>query len=265
MNSPPVVLSIAGSDSSSCSGMQADLKTFAALGVFGLSTITAVTAQNTFTTKNWNSLPETLIEQQLQTVTEDISPLATKTGMLANANIVKLVARLSKKDQLGLLVVDPVLSSSSGKSLCHSCKDGYLENLFPLAEVITPNIVEASLLTDKKITSLQDMIQAGKDLSQTGCKTVIIKGGHFLANSGSSVDVIYSKDSYRLLFSPRISTNNTRGTGCTFSAAICAFLAKGLETFEAIKEAKLYLNTTLVGAKHWELGQGPGPLDHLRF
>ncbi len=254
----PRALTIAGSDSSAGAGIQADLKTFAALGTYGLSALTAVTAQNTLGVRTALELPPELIEAQIDAVLEDFAPQVAKTGMLANAALIAAVA--DRVRHWGLrLVVDPVMVATSGAALLHpEAVESLRTLLFPLAEVLTPNIPEAEVLTGRRIKTLDDMRVAAHALYALGPRHVVIKGGHRIAEP---IDVYYAGSRYVELHAERIVTRHTHGTGCTFSAAITALLARGYAVEQAVREAKHFVTGALQHASG--LGHGHGPLGHF--
>ncbi len=253
-------LTIAGSDSGGGAGIQADLKTFHAFGVFGMSAITAITAQNTIGVQAVHELPIEIIIEQIKSIATDIGVDAVKTGMLATPEIVNAVADQIKTFQLKNLVVDPVMIAKSGDSLLsESARKAVKDNLLPLATVMTPNLYEAEVLLDRKIKTLSDMKEAAVQLAETGCPWVVIKGGH-LEDNQDAIDIVYDGSSYHLLESPRFETKNTHGTGCTFSSAIAASLAKGRSPIEAITIAKKFISRAIETSLN--IGQGHGPTNH---
>ncbi|MGH9102689.1 MAG: bifunctional hydroxymethylpyrimidine kinase/phosphomethylpyrimidine kinase [Acidimicrobiales bacterium] len=259
---PPVALTIAGSDSGGGAGIQADLKTFAALGVFGTSAITAVTAQDTTGVKAIHVSPVELVDAQIGVILADLRPAAAKTGMLATAEIVSLVADRAERGGLPPLVVDPVMVASTGATLLAPDATGvYLERLFPLAAVVTPNLPEASLLLGREIAGVEDMAEAAVELGRGGAAMVVVKGGHLPGLE--AVDVVWDGTTLHRLSAPWIPTANVHGTGCTFSAAVAAGLALGREPLEAVRRAKRYLHGAISGGAAWSLGAGHGPVDHL--
>jgi len=254
-------LTIAGSDSGGGAGIQADLKTFTSLGVYGMSVITAITSQNTVTVKRVDVLPKEAVSSQLQAVVEDIGVDAVKTGMLANAEIITTVSEELAKFGLKKLVVDPVMIAKSGKHLLEPEAVKVLKNkLLPITMVFTPNLPEAEALVGKRISTILDMEEAVHELYNMGLQWVVLKGGHLKEDA---VDLVYDGSKLYYLQQERINTTNTHGTGCTFSAAITAFLAKGLEPLAAIKKAKELITW---GIKHsLDLGSGYGPTNHFYF
>ena len=259
---PAVVLTIAGSDSGGGAGLQADLKTFAALGTHGTTAITAVTAQNTVSVAKIEVLPVEIIEQQIRMVIDDLAPKAFKTGMLASTDVVNLVADLAEEGLLPNLVVDPVMVATSGDRLVpESTEKAYLERLFSHAEVITPNAVEAGVFCGRKLVTVEDLHLAAEELRQSGASVVVVKGGHI--DGDESVDVIWDGSTRLEISAPRVETSNTHGTGCSFAAAVAAELAKGTSTLGAIERAKRFVACGIVGAQNWQVGQGHGPIDHF--
>lgn len=255
----PQALTIAGSDSSGGAGIQADLKTFIAFGVYGASVITAITAQNTTGVRSIFPLPTELLVEQLRAVMEDLHPGAVKTGMLPNRESILAIAREIDRYPGLPLVVDPVLISTSGCYLSDPETLAALrEHLLPRAWLVTPNRQEAQTLTGIALDSEEDWIRAGKDLLQTGVKAVLLKGGH---DSGELARDLLLTPEGRLDFTAkRCQTVHGHGTGCTLSAAITAGLAKGQPLAEAIYRAKNYLTAALEQA--FAVGAGPGPVDH---
>lgn len=256
--SHPTALTIAGSDSSGGAGIQADLKTFAALGVYGLSALTAVTAQNTEKVRAVLELPPQLVEAQIDAVLEDIGANAAKAGMLSNAAIIQAVARCVARWHLRL-VVDPVMVAKGGDALLQSEAIGTLiTDLLPLAAVVTPNVPEAERLTGRRIQTRDEMRAAAQAIAKLGPHHVIVKGGHSV---GEPVDVYFDGQQFIELHAERIQTRHTHGTGCTFSAAITAFMARGLPVQEAVRQAKTYITGAIQHAPG--LGNGHGPVDHF--
>jgi hydroxymethylpyrimidine/phosphomethylpyrimidine kinase len=259
---PPVALSIAGTDSGGGAGIAADLRTFASHGVFGTLAVTAVTAQNTKGVEAVSVLSADIVAAQIESVVADLGPAAAKTGMLASPEIVAMVTEKVRNGDLPPLVVDPVLVASSGDPLFEGqgTKAAYC-TLASVATVLTPNLPEASLLLGRSIESLAEMEQAAHDLHELGAGLVVVKGGH--APGKEAVDVVYDGASVAHLRAPWVETRNVHGTGCSFSAAICANLAKGLPAFSAVQAAKEYVFRAISLAAGWELGVGHGPIDHF--
>ena len=259
----PVALTIAGSDSSGGAGLQADLKTFASMGVYGASVITAVTAQNTTGVQGVSVVDVGVVVQQLDSVLDDLRVVAVKTGMLASAAIVTAVAdRLSPVAGLWL-VVDPVMVATSGDQLLNDdAVATYLATLLPRADLVTPNLPEAArLLSVGEATTLDACVAQAKALVALGCRAVLLKGGH---GAGPEVVDVYCRGNTVELFRhPRILTRNTHGTGCTLSAAITASLVKGMELRDAVASGIDYVSQALQSGSHLQFGAGHGPVDHL--
>ena len=253
-------LTIAGSDSSGGAGIEADLKTFTALGVYGMAAVTSVTAQNTTGVIAAHHLPPALVAQQINAVAGDIGIDAAKTGMLANARIIEAVAACVAAHHIPNLVVDPVMVASSGARLLEASACAILkERLLPLAFLLTPNIPEAEALTGMTIRDPNDVRNAAQRLHETGVRYVLIKGGHL--NTAEAADYLYDGAGFHEFTAARVNTSNTHGTGCTYSAAIAAYLAKGIEVIEAVRQAKAYVTEAI---RHgFQLGNGPGPLNHF--
>jgi hydroxymethylpyrimidine/phosphomethylpyrimidine kinase len=256
----PVALTIAGSDSGAGAGIQADLKTFAALGVYGLTVVTAITAQNTLGVRAVQDVDADVIAAQLDAVAEDFSIGALKTGMLSSAAIIETIAAGIQRHRLGPLVVDPVMIAKSGDRLLREdAVEALRRRLLPLAEVVTPNIPEAEILAGRPIRTRDDRLTAARAIMELGAHAVVIKGGH--ADDDPIVDVLVDGDGVHEYPAPRIATASTHGTGCTFSAAITAGLAQGLDLQRAVAEARGYISRALSSAPG--LGHGHGPLNHF--
>ena len=254
---PAVALTVAGSDSGGGAGIQADLKTFAAHGVFGTSAITALTAQNTTEVRAIQPVPPDFVAAQLDAVLADLPVAAVKTGMLATPATVALLAE--RAGGLPNLVVDPVLVSSTGHSLFDgAARTAYLDLLFPLAAVVTPNLREAALLTGRALATVDDAVAAAHALGATGPRWVVVKGGHL--EGTDAVDVVWHDGAVELLRAPWVATGNNHGTGCTFAAATAARLARGDDVRTALRGAKSYVHRALLGSAGWRLGTGHGPL-----
>ncbi|MED9872345.1 MAG: bifunctional hydroxymethylpyrimidine kinase/phosphomethylpyrimidine kinase [Eggerthellaceae bacterium] len=256
----PCVLSIAGSDSSGGAGIQADIKAMTALGVYAETAITALTAQNTQGVQGVLPTSPEFISQQIESVFSDIRPDAVKIGMLPNEESVCAVARALRGWQAEHVVLDPVMVATSGASLSEDGAVAALKKeLLPLAEVITPNIPEAQVLSGVPIETEDDMVAAGVVLCNRGAKAVLVKGGH-LHTCADDV-LVMSEDETEWFRASRVKTDNTHGTGCTLSSAIAAYLAKGLPLTEAVARAKRYLTGALI--HDLDLGEGPGPVNHM--
>jgi hydroxymethylpyrimidine/phosphomethylpyrimidine kinase len=259
--SPPVALSIAGSDSGGGAGIQGDLRTFAALGVFAATAITAITAQSTTEIRLVEVLPVDVVRAQITTVLGDLPVAAVKTGMLGDGDIVELVAELAGRGSLPNLVVDPVLVASSGaRLLTAGAETRYRERLLPLARVFTPNLAEAGALLDATLETGSDQRDAAVELARRMSGVVVVTGGD---TDGDAIDVVCRDGDVEELRAPRVPTVNTHGTGCAFASAIAAGLARGLDDLIAIKQAKQFVHDAIQGATRWHLGSGPGPLDHF--
>jgi hydroxymethylpyrimidine/phosphomethylpyrimidine kinase len=258
---PPVALTIAGSDPGGGAGIQADLKVFAALGVYGTSVITALTSQNTLCVSDIVAVPASSIRSQFRALKEDLGHAAVKTGMLHSAETAALAAHLLGRPPMPL-VVDPVLASSSGEALMDDQGlEVYRSQLIPLALILTPNLDEARrLLGCGPIGSAAAMRQACLELMELGCRSVYLKGGHL--EGDTCLDMFYDGE-FLELPAPRIQTRNSHGTGCTLSAALTANVAKGIGIRDSARLAKAYVTRALMGALHWQLGKGKGPLNHF--
>jgi hydroxymethylpyrimidine/phosphomethylpyrimidine kinase len=253
----PVALTIAGSDSGGGAGIQADLKTFAALGVHGTSAITAITAQNTVTVTDILELPIGIIRAQIDAIVTDMQVDAAKTGMLASSAIIEAVALAIEAHSIRNLVVDPVMVAKGGAILLRDeAIDALRSLLFPLAAVITPNLPEAEVLLGRPVRTLDERRMAARDLVALGPRVAVVKGGHA---DGDAVDIFWDGSRLVELRAPRISTSNTHGSGCVFSAAIAAGLAKGRGPLEAVHEAKDFINHAIEQAL--EIGHGHGPVN----
>jgi hydroxymethylpyrimidine/phosphomethylpyrimidine kinase len=252
-------LTIAGSDCGGGAGIQADLKTFSALGVYGMSVITAVTAQNTLGVFGVGEVSLPLIASQIDAVVTDIGTDAAKTGMLSSASIIEIVAQKIREHQLAPLIVDPMMIAKSGDALlAPEAVKTLKEQLIPLATLLTPNIPEAEVLTGMQIRTEAQMQEAAKKLSSLGCQAVLIKGGHL---KGDACDLLYDGTSYYTFRAKRIEQKHTHGTGCTLSAAIASLMAKQRTLFEAVEEAKAYISAAIEDGL--AIGRGIGPVNHF--
>ena len=256
------VLTIAGSDSGGGAGIQADIKAMSANGVFAMSVITAITAQNTEEVTDVFELPTSIIAAQIDAVFDDFDVAAVKTGMLSSSDIVATVAKLLKPQKVGNLVVDPVMISKSGHPLLKpDAIEAVKRDLIPLALVITPNIHEAQQLSAVEIKTLADARQAAKVIHKLGCRSVLIKGGHLLVDQGT--DLLYDGKFFEVFKGEFINTPHTHGTGCTYASAIAAHLALGKSLSEAVKAAKTYVTEAI---RHsLAIGHGKGPTNHFYF
>ncbi len=254
----PPVLTIAGSDSGGGAGIQADLKTITMLGCYGMSAITALTAQNTIRVQDILPVPANFLTAQLEAVCSDISPAAVKIGMVYDAPQIHAIAKAIRRYHLPHIVLDPVLSATSGDTLLMKQAYTVLQSeLFPLAEIITPNIPEAEHLTGMSIQTQTDMEAAAKQLSEQFHTAILLKGGHAF---GQCSDFLCTEDATFWFHAPRISSDNTHGTGCTLSSAIAAFLAQQQTLPESVNAAKSYLAGAIKA--NLTLGHGHGPLAH---
>jgi hydroxymethylpyrimidine/phosphomethylpyrimidine kinase len=257
-------LTIAGSDSGGGAGIQADLKTFSALGCFGMSAITALTAQNTKVVTGIFPVPPEFIGQQMDAVLSDIGTDGVKIGMLHSPDVIEMVAKKLVQWNCPNIVLDPVMVSKSGDNLLQSDAVQALKTiLIPKVLIITPNLPEASVLLDRKVETLEDMSLAARDLATLGCPNVLLKGGHL--SHGDSCDVLYQKDTDTMtkLMGTRIDTPNSHGTGCTLSSAICANLARGVALKTAVENAKAYITGALTAGAGYTTGKGHGPVKHF--
>ncbi len=257
----PRSLTIAGSDSGGGAGIQADLKTFTALGVYGMTAITSVTVQNTEGVFGVLDLPPEVVYNQIRVVVQDIGVDSAKTGMLSNTGIVIAVARAVRDMKIPNLVVDPVFRAKSGDPLLkEESVDVLIRELFPLALVVTPNIPEAEVLCGERIRKLRDAEFCAKRILEMGPKAVVIKGGHM--EGDKVIDLLYEGGpEFHYFVDDRVRTKNTHGTGCTFSAAVCAFLARGLDLKTSVRRAKDFVRKAI--ERNPNLGRGHGPLNHM--
>lgn len=285
----PKVLSIAGSDSSGGAGIQADLKTFSALGVYGATAITAITAQNTQGVNSQFALDPQMVYDQIAAVMDDIEPSVVKIGMLSNTAIVEAVAKALHDYKPSFIVLDPVIVSSTGHRLLSiEAQETIKERLIPIADLLTPNIPEMKALTDSSLSSLEEKKEAAQQLFNLGAKAILLKGGHEEGEMKTDVlfvsqqttdnettsrdasmtqndkqDVVDTSIRMLLLSSPTIETNNTHGTGCTLSSAIAAFIARDLSLEDAISEAKNYVTEAIRAGADINIGKGIGPVNHF--
>lgn len=269
---PPVALTVAGSDSGSGAGIQADLRAMAAFGVLAATAVTAVTAQNTAEVRTVHAVPPEIVDAQITAVLDDLPVAATKTGMLASAPVVELVAERARRRELPRLVVDPVLVASTGRPLLDAGGvEAYRRHLLPHALVVTPNGREAALLAglEDPPADPRAMAEVARRLQDLGPAWVLVKGGHLPGVEGERPppeqvdDVLVGEGDLVRLQAPWVDTPNTHGTGCSLSAAMAACLALGDDVPTAASRAKRFVHEALVGARHWRLGAGRGPVDHL--
>jgi len=253
------LLTIAGSDSCGGAGIQADLKTFSAHKAFGMSVITAVTAQNTQGVLAVQDISPEIIQKQIEAIFEDISVDAVKIGMVSKTETIKIIAETLSKYPVQNLVVDPVMISKSGFDLLKpEAKEALIKYLLPMATVVTPNLPEAEVITGMKVNSLEEMKEAAEKIYEMGPQYVLVKGGHL---EGEAVDILYDGADFMYYNSPRINTKNTHGTGCTLSSAIASNLGKGFPIAEAIENAKRYITSAI--EKSFSIGKGVGPVHHF--
>jgi hydroxymethylpyrimidine/phosphomethylpyrimidine kinase len=258
------VLSIAGSDSSAGAGLQADLKTFSALGVYGATVVTAVTAQNTKSVTAVHLVPADIVAAQIDAVFSDLSIRAVKTGMLGDEDGVAAIADGLKRWARGIpIVVDPVMASTTGSRLLQKgAEKALVERLLPLASLLTPNLQEAAALLDLPVARSEEEIEnQAQRLLALGPAAVLVKGGH--GEGPAATDILFDGARFRSYSAPRVFTPNTHGTGCTLASAIAAFLAKGLPLDGAVAEAKAYLHEALEHASELQIGAGSGPVSHF--
>ena len=262
MNRIPLALTIAGSDSGGGAGIQADLKTFAALGVHGMSAITAITAQNTVDVTAIQDIDTKIIEAQIRAVADDIGVDAAKTGMLHTPEIIHVVADLIREYGF-TVVVDPVMIAKSGATLLKpESKDTLIKELLPLAKVVTPNAMEAEVLSGINVETLDDAKRAAQVIAERGVEAVIVKGGH-LFSEDKAIDLLYYQGKFHEFKAERHETKDTHGTGCSFASAIAAELAKGNGVIEAVDVAKKFVNTAILYGLR--IGKGHGPLNPMAF
>jgi len=260
----PIALTIAGSDPSGGAGIQADLKTFTVLGVYGAAVITALTSQSTRGVKGIHRVPAAFVAQQIDVLADDLTVAATKTGMLHDRATVLAVAEAVRRHALHPLVVDPVMVATSGDVLLEDdAIAAYLSDLIPLTDVLTPNLGEAARLLERPVARDEDeMLDQARALQALGCKAVVMKGGH--GTGPEALDLFLGPDGEVLrMAKPRIATPNTHGTGCTFSAALAAGLARGEPPPAAVSGAKEFVHAALEAGKELQIGHGSGPVDHL--
>lgn len=258
----PRALTIAGSDSGGGAGIQADLKTFAALGVFGTSAVTAITAQNTLGVTAVAEVPVEVISDQIEAVVSDIGIDVVKTGMLSSTEIVECVVEAVERLELAPLVVDPVMIAATGAQLLQDdAVESVRNQLVPQASVVTPNMPEAETLTGVEIESVEDMELAGGELVMMGADAAVVKGGHFEDGTGRVNDVLVTRDGAFTFTTLRIDTTSNHGTGCTFASAVAAHLAHGLELETAVERSQRYVWNAMATAI--PIGGGHGPLHHM--
>jgi hydroxymethylpyrimidine/phosphomethylpyrimidine kinase len=258
------VLSIAGSDSGGGAGIQADLKTFSAIGCYGMSVITALTAQNTQGVKAIHAVPPAFAVEQIEAVLSDIGADAIKIGMLYSAELIEAVAEALKKHGARKIVLDPVMVAQSGdKLLQDDAIEAIKAQLMPLADVVTPNKPEASVLTGRRLNRREDIESAAETLAKHGSRSILIKGGH--GDESKSTDLLFLAQESRFvsLEADRIETRNNHGTGCTLSSAIASYMAKGSDVEEAVQKAKTFMNHAIAAGTAYKIGHGNGPVHHF--
>lgn len=261
----PTVLSIAGSDSGGGAGIQADLKTFSSLGVYGATAITAITAQNTQGVHSQFALPPQMVYDQIIAVMEDIHPSVIKIGMLSNVQVAEVVADALERYSIPI-ILDPVMVSSSGHRLLSvEAQEVLKERLLPMAQLVTPNIPEMEALSNMPLLTISDKYNAAKHLLSLGVQSVLLKGGH--EEGEVKVDILYQKSPQGIITcsfsSDTLNTRNIHGTGCTLSSAIAAYMARGLALKEAISSAKIYITEAIKAGADISVGKGYGPVNHL--
>lgn len=256
----PVALTIAGSDSCGGAGIQADLKTFQALGVYGMSAVTAVTVQNTQKVYDVQEMAPHIVHDQITCLFADIEIQAVKIGMVSSAALIEAIADALGQVQRPPVVLDPVMISKSGYNLLdQNARDTLIQKLFPLAEVVTPNIHEAEAIVGNTITTDVQMRKSAQAIVALGARKVVVKGGHMGGNHAT--DIVFDGQEFKTVRSERFDTINTHGTGCTFSSAIAAYLARGESFFPAVQKAKHYVTGAIANAL--DIGQGHGPTHHF--
>ena len=258
------VLTIAGSDSGGGAGIQADLKTFAAIGCYGMSVITALTAQNTKGVTAIHPLPPSFAVEQMSAVFTDIGADAVKIGMLYSAELIEAVSEMLNKYRARNIVLDPVMVAQSGdKLLQDDAIQAIKDHLMPVADVVTPNLPEAEVLLGQKIASFEDMQRAARSLAQFGSRSVLIKGGHL--EESQSTDLLYltEEDRFVILEAERVDSRNNHGTGCTLSSAIAAYISRGSQIENAVRKAKTYIQNAIRAGAAYKIGHGHGPVHHF--
>ncbi|TQF32768.1 bifunctional hydroxymethylpyrimidine kinase/phosphomethylpyrimidine kinase [Bradyrhizobium sp. UNPA324] len=259
----PVALTIAGSDSSGGAGIQADLKTFAALGVYGASVITALTAQNTRGVSGIHAVPAQFVTEQIDAVFSDLEIGAVKIGMVPQVGSIDAIAAALSRWSPRHVVLDPVMVATSGdRLLAAEAVNALRTKLIPLASVITPNLPEAAALLDEPVAASATEIESqGRRLLTLGCRAVLIKGGH--GEGAESIDYLVDADNMLALTAPRVATRNTHGTGCSLSSAVAAGLAKGEDLASAVRNAKAWISAAIAAADRFSIGHGHGPIHHF--
>ncbi len=262
MSRVPVVLSVAGSDPSGGAGVQADLKTATALGVYAGAVLTALTAQNTTGVQGIHAVPAAFVRDQLDSVLSDLDVRVVKIGMLGTPDVAQVVADALRRHPVAHVVLDPVMVASSGDRLVpQETVRVVVDELLPLASLVTPNVPEAELLTGTTVDDVDGLERAGRLLVEAGAGAALVKGGHLAGPH--SVDVLVGADGTTRLEAPRVETPHTHGTGCSLSSAVAAFLVRGAPLPDAVARAKDYLVAALASGSRREVGSGHGPVDHL--
>jgi hydroxymethylpyrimidine/phosphomethylpyrimidine kinase len=258
------VLTIAGSDSGGAAGIQADLKTFSAIGCYGMSAVTALTAQNTRGVSGIHAVPPDFAVQQIDAVFSDMGADAVKIGMLYSAELIEAVSKALKKHDARKIVLDPVMVAQSGdKLLQDDAIEAIKTHLMPLADVVTPNIPEASVLCGRQLKQWSDIESAAETLAQHGSRSILIKGGHGDENKSTDLLFLARENRFVRLAADRIETNNNHGTGCTLSSAIASYMARGNDIEAAVQKAKTFMNQAIAAGANYKLGHGHGPVHHF--
>jgi len=266
MKTYPVVLTIAGSDSGGGAGIQADIKTMSALGAFATSAITAITVQNTLGVTGIHDIPCEMVADQIEAVLSDFPVRAIKIGMINKPELVEVITSAIRKHKIKHVVLDPVMvATAGGKLMQEPTVEKMKKELFPCSTIITPNLYETGVLLNRKITSLEEMEAAAKELGELGCTSVLVKGGHLFESEAEMVDVLWmSKEQEIHTFSaPKINTKNLHGTGCSLSSAIATFLALGNSIPESVDLAKDYITAAIEAGKDVSIGKGNGAVNHF--
>jgi len=261
----PIVLSIAGTDPSGGAGMQADIKAISATGSYAASVVTVLVAQNTQGVQSIQEIPLPFIQQQLDSVFSDLHLAAIKLGLLYKREIIDLVTQNLERYRPPFIILDPVITAQSGDALLQANTTAAFTNLFPLATLITPNIPEAEILLNQKISTIKQMQSAAALLANVHKTSVLLKGGHLMAKNSPDLFYDYAQAKTHCFDSPRIDTKNTHGTGCSLSAAIASYLAQGHDLYHAIRKAKTYLYQAIDSGKHLKIGKGNGPVDFFYY
>lgn len=258
------VLTIAGSDSGGGAGIQADLKTFAANGCYGMSVITALTAQNTTGVTAIHALPPAFAVEQMTAVLTDIGTDAVKIGMLYSADLIEAIAETLNKYRARNIVLDPVMVAQSGdKLLQDDAIQAIKDHLMPVADVVTPNLPEAEVLLGQKIKSFEDIQRAARELARNGGRSILIKGGHMAESKSTDLLYLTEEDRFVRLEAERVDSRNNHGTGCTLSSAIAAHLARGSDIEEAVGKAKTFISRAIRAGAAYKIGHGHGPVHHF--